>query len=99
MADFKYSLNGSTIRTTGVMRQIEVAAAAGYVGIELWFDKIDEYTAAGGTVAEIKQALDAHGLAVPTTLYLCDWFVRAKHCAGWLFGWLVNVKATTAGVS
>ena len=77
MTDFKYSLNGSTIRTTGVMRQIEVAAAAGYVGIELWFDKIDEYTAAGGTVAEIKQALDEHGLAVPTTIYLCDWFATA----------------------
>jgi len=77
MTDFKYSLNGSTIRTTDVMRQIEVAAAAGYVGIELWFDKIDEYTAAGGTVAEIKQALDDHGLAVPTTIYLCDWFDTA----------------------
>ena len=74
MSDFKYSLNGSTIRTTGVMRQIEVAAAAGYVGIELWFDKIDEHTAAGGTVTEIKQALDDHGLAVPTTIYLYDWF-------------------------
>ena len=74
MSHFLYCLNGSTIRTTSVLTQIEVAAKAGYEGIELWHDKIDEHIAQGGTIEEVRHALDDHGLAVPTTIYVRDWF-------------------------
>jgi len=74
MPDFTYSLNGSTIKTTPLMDQIRVAAEAGYTGIELWHDKIDEYLQSGGQLSDIRKALDDGGLTVPTTIYLCDWF-------------------------
>ena len=73
----KYSLNGSTIRTTPILRQIEAAAQAGFEGLEIWFDKVDQHVASGGSVTEIRQAVDDHGLVVPTCIYLGDWFDSA----------------------
>ncbi len=77
MQRFRYCLNASTIRTTPILRQIEVARAAGYEAIELWHDHIDEHLAAGGTLAEIRSAIDDQGLKVPTTIYLAGWFQPA----------------------
>mgnify|MGYP002031036866 CR=1 FL=1 len=74
MTRLKFCLNASTIMTTPIMRQIEVAAAAGYEAIELWHDHIDTFTSEGGRVSEIRTAVDDHGLVVPTTIYLAGWF-------------------------
>ncbi len=74
MALFKYSLNASTIRTTPVLEQIRVAATAGYEAIELWHDHLDEHLAAGGTLADVRSALNDNGLTLPTTVYLAGWF-------------------------
>ena len=74
MTRIKYCLNASTIMTTPILRQIEVASAAGYEAIELWHDHIDTFTSEGGRVSEIRTAVDDHGLAVPTTIYLAGWF-------------------------
>lgn len=74
MARFRYCLNASTIRTTPVLRQIEVARAAGYEAIELWHDHIDEHLRSGGSLSEIRRAIDDSGLVVPTTIYLAGWF-------------------------
>lgn len=77
MKRFRYCLNASTIRTTSILRQIEVAQQAGYEAIELWHDHIDEYLRTGGTLKNIRTALDDHGIAVPTTIYLAGWFQPA----------------------
>ncbi len=77
MPRFRYCLNASTIRTTPILRQIEVARLAGYEAIELWHDHIDEHLQAGGTLQQIRSALDDHGLKVPTTIYLAGWFQPA----------------------
>jgi 2-keto-myo-inositol isomerase len=74
MSAFQFSLNASTIRGTPILRQIEVAAKAGYRGIELWFADLDARLASGGTTGELRQALDDRGLSVPTCIYLGDWF-------------------------
>lgn len=74
MPDFRYSLNGSTIRPTPLMDKIRIAGAVGYEGIELWHDDIDAYLNNGGSLADIRKALDDQGLEVPTTIYLGDWF-------------------------
>ncbi|MEZ6063365.1 MAG: sugar phosphate isomerase/epimerase family protein [Planctomycetaceae bacterium] len=74
MSGFRYSLNASTIKTTPILKQIAVAAEAGYEAIELWHDDIDAHLQAGGSLAEIRQCLDDHGLQVPTTIYLKGWF-------------------------
>lgn len=74
MPRFRYCLNGSTIRTTPILGQIEAAGRAGFAAIELWHDKIDEHLASGGSLAEIRDALRQWNLAVPTTIYLARWF-------------------------
>jgi len=74
MSDFKYALNASTIRPTPIMEKIRIAGQAGYGAIELWHDEIDEYVSEGGTVADLRKAVDEHGLEVPTTIYLGGWF-------------------------
>ncbi len=70
----KYCLNASTIRGTPILRQIEVAGGVGYDAIELWFADVDAHLAAGGSLVEIRRALDERGLAVPTLIYLAGWF-------------------------
>lgn len=77
MTPFKYSLNSSTIKTTPILQKIKVASEAGYAGIELWHDDIDSHVAAGGSLKEIRKAVDDCGLAVPTTIHMKDWFQPA----------------------
>ncbi len=77
MSRFRYCLNASTIATTPVLKQIEVAAKAGYAAIELWHDHMDAHLKNGGTLKEIRQAIDDSGLKVPTTIYLAGWFQPA----------------------
>ena len=74
MADFLYCLNCSTIRPTPILKKIEIAGKAGYSAIELWHDDIDAHLASGGTLREIRKALDDQNLEVPTTIYLKGWF-------------------------
>lgn len=77
MPRFRYCLNASTIRTTPVLRQIEVTRQAGYEAIELWHDHIDEHLRAGGKLADVRKALDDNGIVAPTTIYLAGWFQPA----------------------
>ena len=74
MADFKYSLNCSTIKPTGLLKKIAIAGDVGYTGIELWHDDIDEYLATGGTLADIRKAMPDAGLSVVTTIFLKGWW-------------------------
>jgi sugar phosphate isomerase/epimerase len=73
-ARFRLALNASTIRPTPLLRKIEIAARAGYGGIELWHEEIDAFLAGGGSLAQVRAALDNHNLAVPTTIYIGGWF-------------------------
>ncbi len=71
---FRWALNASTIRPTPLLKKIEVASAVGYEGIELWHDEIEVYLGSGGSLKELRSALDGAGLCVPTTIYLGGWF-------------------------
>lgn len=73
MPGFRYSLNSSTIKPTPILDKIRIAAQAGYEGIELWHDDIDRHLQGGGTLTEIRRAVDDHGLTVPTTIMLKGW--------------------------
>ncbi len=74
MARFKPCLNSSTIRPAPVMDKIQIAATAGYGAIEIWHDDVDAYLQQGGSLSDMRKQLDDLGLAVPTTIYLADWF-------------------------
>ena len=73
MSGFRYSLNSSTIRPTPILDKIRIAGEAGYEAIELWHDDIDAFLESGGTLEQIRQLLDDHKLAVPTTIMLKGW--------------------------
>lgn len=77
MPGFQYCLNSSTIKPTPILEKIEIAAKAGYVGIELWHDDIDALVASGGSVTDVRKALDEHGLVAPTTIHVHGWFQPA----------------------
>jgi len=83
MSEFIYCLNTSTIRPVPILKKIEIAGKAGYSAIELWHEDIDAHLSGGGTLKEIRQALDDQNLDVPTTIYLKGWFETsgAAHAA------------------
>lgn len=74
MARFVYCLNTSTIRPQPLLEKIRVAAAAGYDGVELWFDEIDAYLQDGGTLADLRARLEDAGLKVPSLVALRQWW-------------------------
>ena len=73
MSSFLYSLNSSTIKPTPILEKIRIASEAGYDAIELWHDDIDQHLDAGGTLEEIRMAVDDSGLTVPTTVMVKGW--------------------------
>ena len=73
MSKIAFCLNASTIRPTPLIEKIRIAAEAGYDAIELWSNELTEYVEGGGTLAEVKRALDDAGLAVPTLIALFGW--------------------------
>ena len=72
---YRYALNTSTIRSCGldVPQMVEVAAQAGYQGMELWVSEIEAYQDGGGTLADLRRLLDRHGLEVPNLIAFFHW--------------------------
>ena len=73
MAQFQLGLNTSTIRPAGLMDKIRIAAETGYSAIELWNDDLTAHEEQGGSLADVKSALDDRGLSVPTVIALHGW--------------------------
>src|SRR4051794_29119901 len=61
---FRYCLNTATIRgqKLGLVKEIDVAAKAGYEAIEPWIESIDVYKKAGGKLADVRKQLADSGL-------------------------------------
>jgi sugar phosphate isomerase/epimerase len=74
---FKYCLNTSTIRgqELTVPRQIEVAAQAGYDGIEPWIRDLDSYVASGGSIKDLRKRISDAGLTVESVIGFAAWIV------------------------
>src|SRR5437762_3554100 len=74
---FLYCLNTATIRgqKLGIVKEIEVAAQAGYEAIEPWVDSIAEYVKNGGKLSELKQRISNSGLRVESAIGFPDWIV------------------------
>lgn len=71
------SLNTSTIRgqKLAVPEQINVAADAGYDGIEPWIRDLRNHVEQGGSVSDLKKQLDDRGLAVSGAIGFAKWIV------------------------
>jgi len=74
---FRYCLNTGTIRghKLSLVEEIEVAAKAGYSGVEPWVRSIERYVEEGGSPAELKKRLDDLGLVVESAIGFARWSV------------------------
>lgn len=74
---FRYCLNTSTIRgqKLGLAKEIDVAAEAGYDAIEPWVSSLQEYTKAGGNLADIRKRVEDRGLTVESAISFPRWIV------------------------
>lgn len=75
---FRYSLNMGTLRgfRLGIVKEIEIAAQAGYDGIEPWVDTLQTYLDAGGTLADLRQRSADAGLTVEGAIGFPEWIVE-----------------------
>ncbi len=85
---FGYCLNTSTIRgqKLGLVAELEIAARAGYQGIEPWVNEIDQYVQSGGSLPDLRKRIADLGLAVESVIGFAEWIVddearRAKGLA------------------
>jgi sugar phosphate isomerase/epimerase len=74
---FRYCLNTATIRgqKLSLLEQIDVAADAGYAGIEPWVGDLKEYADKGRSLEELAKHLRDRGLVVPSVIAFSPWIV------------------------
>ncbi len=74
---FGYCFNTSTIREQklGIVKVIEIAAKAGYRGIEPWINEIDEYVKEGGSLKDLAKRIADLGLSVESAIGFARWIV------------------------
>lgn len=74
---FTYCLNTSTImgQNPGIEGYIEIAARAGYTGVELWVRDIEEYIKSGKSAASLKSKLDDAGIRCENAIGFAPWMV------------------------
>jgi 2-keto-myo-inositol isomerase len=75
--DMIISLNTSTLRghKLPITELIDIAAEAGYRGIEPWPDDLEKFVAAGGSLRDLRKRLDDRGLAVTGAIAFSEWMV------------------------
>ncbi|PQO40089.1 sugar phosphate isomerase/epimerase family protein [Blastopirellula marina] len=74
----RYCLNMSTIRGQNLPldQEIEIAAKAGYGGIEPWINKIAAYKEAGGSLDDLRKRIADHGMQVESAIGFAQWIVN-----------------------
>lgn len=75
---FLFSLNTATLQghKLGVVKEIHVAAAAGYDAIEPWISSLRDYQQAGGKPAELRRQIADAGLTVESTIGFTEWLAE-----------------------
>jgi 2-keto-myo-inositol isomerase len=74
---FGYCLNTSTIRgqKLSLVAEIDIAARAGFRGIEPWVSEIDEHVKSGGTLSDLRKRIADLGLSVEGVIGFAPWIV------------------------
>lgn len=74
---FGYCLNTSTIRgqELGIVREVEIAAEAGYHAIEPWMNTLEKYVQAGGSLKDLGNRIRDLGLTVESAIGFAQWIV------------------------
>ena len=73
----RFCLNTSTVRgqNLSVPQQIDLAAQAGYDGIEPWIGDLRKYVEQGGKTAELAKRIEDAGLIVESAIGFANWIV------------------------
>jgi sugar phosphate isomerase/epimerase len=79
-AVFSYCLNTSTIRgqNPGLIKSIEIAAEAGYDGVELWVQDVKKYLDQGNSAADLKRFIEDKGLRVENAIGFAPWLAQGE---------------------
>lgn len=74
---FTFCLNTSTIRgqNLGFLQEFDIAAEAGYDGIEIWLPALQSYLEAGGSTQEVRQRAADLGLQIENAIGFARWIV------------------------
>jgi 2-keto-myo-inositol isomerase len=74
---FSYCLNTSTIsgQKTGFLKEFEIAAKAGYDGIEIWVRDLEKYLAEGGNQNDLKKYTADLGITIENAIGFAQWAV------------------------
>ena len=75
---FRFCLNTSTIsgQHPGLIHSIEIAQQAGYDGLELWINDINDYLNKGNTIQSLATFIKAKGLRVENAISFTEWMVE-----------------------
>lgn len=74
---FTFGLNTSTVRghNLSLAQEVDLAAKAGYNGLEPWVSEIEKYQASGGSLDDLRKRIADAGLRVDSTIGFFDWIV------------------------
>ncbi len=74
---FRFCLNTSTIREPklGIEKEVVIAGAAGYDGIEPWIPTLREFVDGGGKLADLGKRISDAGLTVESAIGFAQWIV------------------------
>lgn len=74
---FLLGLNTSTIRgqKLSIVAEIELAAKAGYQGMEPWLDELRQYAGAGGSLTDLGNRFRDAGIQVESAIDFFEWAV------------------------
>jgi sugar phosphate isomerase/epimerase len=74
---FRFCLNTSTIsgQKLGLLKMIDIAAKAGYDGVELWVNDIKEYLNQGNSLQSLDAFIKARGIVVEDAISFTEWMV------------------------
>lgn len=83
---FKYALNTSTLmgHKLPLDRELELIAAAGYDGVEVWVREIEAHVEAGGSADDLGKKAKDLGLTIAGAIAFAEWIVddEARRKAG-----------------
>jgi 2-keto-myo-inositol isomerase len=76
-SNFTFCLNTSTImkQNIGLMAEIELAAKAGYNGIEIWIRTLEAFVKEGGKLKDVKQKANDLGIVIEDAIGFAPWIV------------------------
>jgi len=74
---FRYSFNTSTIRgqKVPIVKEVEIAARAGYHAIEPWLAELEQYVKEGGDLKDLGKRIRDQGLTVESSIGFAEWIV------------------------